>query len=233
MLNTNKYISFDNLVYIILCNIPNTNNDITYLEENYCFKSCDPYIVVLQKLENTITNENRQNILDYKCAKFRANYMKTILIIHKYNGTLVEETQNTYYINKLITYKVGEIVNVDNFYEYPFDKVCGAGIHYFRSIKPAYFLEFDIKKYTDYSGIYLVYYDSGLIKEINNIKNGKLNGEYIDHFDDGTIRITCNYIDGQLDGELKKYYPNGKLAYCYLYHNNILTKIIEENDYIS
>ena len=53
--------------------------------ESYVFKSCqEVWIAVLQKLEDTITNEDREDIVDIRFAKCRANKMKVIDIVHKH-----------------------------------------------------------------------------------------------------------------------------------------------------
>ena len=59
-----------------------------YNDSSYVFKSCSrDWIVVLQKLPDTITNESR-SVVDLNCAKFRANKLFVVDIIHKFYQTI-------------------------------------------------------------------------------------------------------------------------------------------------
>ena len=56
---------------------------IHYVDDpKYVFKSCGNYVVVLEKLPDTITNELRTTY-DPRYSKYRANKLKTVLIFYK------------------------------------------------------------------------------------------------------------------------------------------------------
>ena len=54
------------------------------VDPKYVFKSCGNYIVVLQKLLDTITNESRSDVSNAMYANYRANKLRVILIINKF-----------------------------------------------------------------------------------------------------------------------------------------------------
>ena len=103
-------------------------------DPKYVYKSCGNYIVVLEKLIDTITNELRTNITDPKYAKYRANKLKTILIINKFDPLdVIMEIENSFYAKKVV-YRTGEIIEIDD-YDYDANEVCTRGIHYFKTIE--------------------------------------------------------------------------------------------------
>lgn len=113
-------------------------------DKDYVFKSCcREWIVVMEKLPDTITNETRTNIDDVLIEKYRANKLRVLLIFNKFDPTETKmEIFNSVYSKKKIKYKVGHIVSVNDFDNYDYI-VCGAGIHYFKSIIPAFSYELD------------------------------------------------------------------------------------------
>ena len=158
--------------------------DLTYIDQliNYCnglhsdasfvFKSCQKeWIVILQKINNTITNESRTNVIDHIYAKFRGNHFLVVDIINKFDiNKHIDEITNSYYAYDIINYKKGEIVKSNSFDE-DLINVCSNGIHYFKSIEPAF------------------YYEVGGLKNKNGI--------YKEWYDNGQIKLKCNYIDGE------------------------------------
>ena len=69
-------------------------------DKKYVYKICGDYIVVLEKLPDTITNENRSNISqidDNKLyAKYRANKLLVKQIINKYDLTECEKVMSKF-----------------------------------------------------------------------------------------------------------------------------------------
>lgn len=125
----------------------------------YVYKSCGEYIVILKKLETTITNEDRTGIVNRKFAAFRANELMTIFIIHKYDlDRQINHIKNTSYKLKHVVYEIGKITTSEN-YEFDKDKIFVAGLHYYVSIDPAYYFDlWDVKLYT---GQYLEWFSCG------------------------------------------------------------------------
>jgi hypothetical protein len=118
-------------------------------DPKYVFKSCynktnkNPFperkwIVVLEKINTTITNENRKNVIDKRFAKFRANELKVIKIINMIKPNFVQNKIKSIYETETTIYKVGKIVK-SNGYDNNEDKICSRGIHYFRTLFRAYF----------------------------------------------------------------------------------------------
>ena len=168
-----------------------------YQNEKKVFKSCDTYIVVLEKLKDTITNEMRKDIFDIKRAQYRGNKFKVIDIISKVGIKNKKEKENQInniqeissdYDSKFV-YRKNEIVKCND-YDTNIVQECSSGIHYYLSWNSAYYHRLDkilLEKDTQYTGKdYLWYY------------NGK-------------ILTETNYVNGKLQGEEKSWHINGKI----------------------
>jgi hypothetical protein len=128
-----------------------------YSDVKYVFKKCIDlgdedndrrWLVVLEKLSDTRTNEKRRGIHDSKFAKFRADKLKVIEIFDVNNLNVDRKSiTNVYTDNKYegyddvifhkIVYTVGDIVYPD-FYDEAIENVCSNGIHYFKSFDTAF-----------------------------------------------------------------------------------------------
>jgi antitoxin component YwqK of YwqJK toxin-antitoxin module len=163
-------------------------------DKKYVYKTCGNYIVVLEKLPDTITNENRFNVSengDNKLyAKYRANKLLVKKIIHKYHLTNCEKVMS----NRChkIEYKINETVYPDKFDD-NLETVCSSGIHYFLNLKPAFYYNLEIRFM---NGEYLSWYDSGELFEKCNYIDGKKIGEYLKWHQNGEIYIKHHYING-------------------------------------
>src|SRR5438128_5301429 len=103
----------------------------------FVFKSCqNDYIVVLQKLDDSKTNEHRKDVVDARYAKFRADRLIVVRIYNKCNGEEIQTITNSVYSKKTITYTCNEIVEVTD-YDEDINKVCSSGIHYFKTEEAA------------------------------------------------------------------------------------------------
>ena len=114
-------------------------------DDMYIFASSyNGWIIVLKKLDNTITNESRTNISVRFCALFRGTNLSVELIFNKYNpSTILDSFMNT--DNKII--KVGEIMSCD--FDTNLENELGNGFQYYISMEPAYYcgLEYASKKW--------------------------------------------------------------------------------------
>lgn len=98
----------------------------------YVYKSNGDYIVTLERLQDTIHNENRQHVVNKHFALHRANKLKVVAIEHKYIcGKTLQEmyyTLHSKFIPNLyslypnnfqkpekVLFKVGEIIQCENF----------------------------------------------------------------------------------------------------------------------
>jgi len=95
------------------------------------YKACRDSIVTLKLLPDSITNENRNDIVDEKYAKFRTN---KALVVSIYDIDLNEEIcEDKSLFDKYFIYQVGKIIETE--YDYDISLVCGKGIHYYNEFK--------------------------------------------------------------------------------------------------
>lgn len=185
---------------------------------NYVYKSCGLYIVVLEKLTDTITNEYL-NCNPY--AKYRGNKFLVKDIIHKFDKNVKNDhIMYSYCCNRMILYKIGKIVMSDNYYYFDCLKEldttrCIHEITYFLKIERAYYHSLEKIK----NGEYLKWNDSGQLIVKCTYVNGFLNGKYLEWYNSGQKRISCNYIgsgllNGLLNGEYLEWYPVSDSTEC-------------------
>lgn len=134
---------------------------------SYVYKLCNnnfygknsqrEWLVIMEKLPDTITNESRTGVINPLCAKFRADKLKVTAIINVNTLCTIDSITNYYsqinhppwriaapiflateYLVLETTYTVGEIA-IPNSFDSNLSKVCTSGIHYFRSIEPAFY----------------------------------------------------------------------------------------------
>lgn len=105
------------------------------------YKSCEQWLVVLAPTENTRTNEERDGIVNRWTAKFRGSEFMVVAIVNKYTpDRMTTVVSNTYYADKTIEYEVGKLVRAED-YDPDLNNVCAAGIHFYLSAAPAFYLE--------------------------------------------------------------------------------------------
>ena len=182
----------------------------------YVFKSCDNYIVVFEKLYDTITNEYRNNVSKYMYAKYRANKLKVILIINKFDPFItIKEIENTSYEDNKIRYEKDKIVEVND-YDMDLNKVCTKGIHYFKTIKQAFYWEL-FKFCPKYTGKLISWYENGNKKEESEYLDGRLAGRFIKYYKNGKKgkkKCEGEYLDDKRIGTWIYYYKSGDIT-CY------------------
>lgn len=182
-----------------------------FIDSDYVFKSCQgAWIVVLEKLSDTLTNETRDNIVEKQYAKYRADKLKVIMIFNKHNPSQTKkEVVNSFYKNLEIIYKVGEIVHSDSF-DSNLNNVCTSGIHYFLNIEPAYYLECEY--WGCFTGKYIQWYDNGQKRQESYRFKGHLHDKYIRWHINGQKDVECEFIDGIHHGKFIRWYPDGQLS---------------------
>ncbi|VBB18994.1 hypothetical protein YASMINEVIRUS_1526, partial [Yasminevirus sp. GU-2018] len=127
-------------------------------DPRYVYKLCSSrWIVILEKLPDTLCNEGRSNVIDMKYAKFRADKLLVVMIFEADKPTTKTQTITTQHKNIKTTYTVGKSV-VPDFYDPRPNEVCSGGIHYFTTVDGAYY-------YRDppngYSGRWFAWNDAG------------------------------------------------------------------------
>lgn len=167
------------------------------------FKSCGlEWIVVLEKLPDTLTNEKRTRVYDHNHSTFRGNKFKVVNIINKFNFQQIKTIQNTYFTANTSTYKIGEITFAD-MYDPNIENISSNGIHYFLTIDTAYYFELD--EHLTYTG------------------------EYMNWYPDGHLRCARRYLNGKKQGngiELNEWYNNIFVNYKYIMETQKVIKLI-------
>lgn len=217
-------------------------------DEKYVFKSCKnqpqtsyhEYIVVMEKLKDTITNEERKDVFDKSYAKFRANRLNVVAILSVVNLSSVTHVMHSWKDSNPVRYEVGKVVECDKFDE-DLNKVCSGGIHYFKTLIPAYYHcnkpEKGHSKYMDWyeDGMqkYEIIFFNGLLngfwKSWNNdghtsvegqYEHGERYGKWIEKYRGGQIKTNVMYKHGKLNGECTEYHENGQERCNGVYVNN-------------
>lgn len=161
--NTNPY--YENAELDILNKIYNRYKNIypNYINDEhgkYVYGSSGDWIIVFEKLPDSVVNENRANVLFPKFAEYVAD---KLLVKFIFNRNDPRET-TTNYISILeccmvVTYKVGDVIKQSDF-----------RLSYYKSVARAYFKEV---MYDGYSGFYIDWHDNGFITEKGHYLYGK------------------------------------------------------------
>jgi antitoxin component YwqK of YwqJK toxin-antitoxin module len=176
-----------------------TINGDYLIDPIYVYKSCAEYIVILERLSDTITNENRNNITnkEYKSfAKYRGNKFLVKDIFHKFDYTNKVSSISSSNFEHKLEYKIGKIIIPDNF-DTNLEKVCSNGIHYFLKLECAFY--YSLNKIQN--GEYLEWYENGQQYIKCTYTDGKLNGEYLEWYENGQQYKKCTYTDNERNGE--------------------------------
>jgi hypothetical protein len=212
-----------------------------YKDPSFVFKRCSShFIIVLQKLKDEIdedetngkndetitekfkfkSNEMRENVYDKSFAKFRCNGgLLVIDIINTETNEHIKSHVNMFISSsyaKYTSYEVGKIVFPDSFND-DIDSVCASGIHYFLTLKAAYYYD-----HIEKDGKCLRFYNNGLkAAEWINV-NGLYHGIRTDWYLNGKIKSEKEYKNGELT-KLVEFKFNGKLERSVLYADGIMT----------
>jgi hypothetical protein len=123
------------------------------------YKSCAEYVVILDRLLDTITNKNRNNISNKQCkpfAKYRGSKFLVKDIFNKFDSTKnVSSISSSNFKNKL-EYEIEKVIIPDNF-DTNLENVCLNGIHYFLKLECAFY--YSLQKIQ--IGEYLGWHDNG------------------------------------------------------------------------
>jgi len=175
----------------------------------YLFKSCGKkWIVILEKLDDTITNQHRLPLDDpnRQFAKYRADKLMVVNIIHKFNpNKTINKISNSYHKNHTVEYIKGNTV-IPNSFDQDMDKVCSSGIHFYGRIEPAFYLE--LKKVEN--GKWTQWYDNGQKSLEGEYLNGENNGKWTKWYENGQIESEGEYLNGEINGKYTFWYGNGQ-----------------------
>lgn len=166
-------------------------------DDSYVYKLCNDYLnndesnrwlVIMQKLPDTETNESRSNVVKKEHAGFRANKLKVIKIVDIYDPNNVKNSIISLYGGEFkdkdtlcTIYKTHKIVK-PHLYDENIEIVCSGGIHYFKTLLPAYYFRDIPINYT---------------------------GQWIKWYGNGQKEVECYYLNGSIDGLYISYWPDG------------------------
>lgn len=174
------------------------------------------WLIILKRTPATKTNELRKDVEDETYAKFRGSEFLVVQIIDIFNSNkTINSIYNQNYIG--VTYAVDRIVK-PNKYDENIHKVCSNGIHFFKTIKGAYY--YNLKSY-NHTGKYLKYHDNGLTFVESTFIKGKLNGVSTKYYENGKKHRECTYIDDKINGSYFLFHPNGVLRMEGVYVNGL------------
>lgn len=175
--------------------------------------NCENWLVVMKKLEDTTkaeptqtkTNENRSNVIDENYAKFRADKLKVVEIINVDNPKITRDKivnkfkfdyDMTLSVNNETIYEVDKITEC-KYYDDDIDVVCSHGIHYFKTLVPAFYLRVPPANYT---GVWIKWYDNGAKMFECCLQDGELSGLFTEFFDNKQIMSEGYYLNGLKTG---------------------------------
>jgi antitoxin component YwqK of YwqJK toxin-antitoxin module len=216
----------------MLSNVVYTMSEVKDVREVY--KSCQGWLVTLSFLEDTITNLDRDGVVDPMYAKFRGNKFWVTKIEDKLDPTITTDSVvNSYYNRSSLTYQVNTIVEVPD-YNYNSNVICTTGIHFFLSKEPAYHYEPIVDaegrihgpyiswtsngvKYNEMfyehgmkEGAYVTYFETNGNKRCEaTYKHNKEHGRYAEYRQNGALSLECNYENGELQGHYVRYGISG------------------------
>lgn len=184
------------------------------------YKSAFAYIITLELLKDSKTNESR-NVTDRNYAKFRTNKAKVISIEHCITKKKFKSVRSK--TTKFFRYQVGNIVHVPD-YSSDINEICAPGIHYYITYDAAYQQAIASYNYIDYE---TPFEDSSSSVTLSQTHYVRYTGPLNDYFNDGTVQSKCNYKNGKLSGICSFYFPNGDIKRtCYYSDDNILTECV-------
>lgn len=132
----------------------------------YVYGCADDWIIIYEKMESTINNENRENIICDKFAEYTADQLKIILIINKFcPHNIVNSLMSYPEIYSIINYNTGDIIKNDKF-----------RLTYYKSVLVPYFYGIMNRKNCNYTGFFISWYDNGFVSEKGNYINGEKDG---------------------------------------------------------
>lgn len=174
----------------------------------YVYKSHEiDWILILKKLDDTITNELTHNSVYSETSKYRANKLQFVDMFHKFDNTIKNEN---------ISYYIGTNITSNNF---P-NALDTSGIQYYKTIAPAFFDQITENKISlmKFTGSFFRFHDNGVVLTFGHYKNGLKFGLWKEYFINGCPRSKGTYKKNLQHGKWTYYYTNGNyetIGFCY------------------
>ena len=200
-------------------------------QDNIRYKACVDSIVVLRLLPDSLTNEDRTDVLDHRFAKFRTN-MAMVEDIRRINSEdqwnqfkpldeLEQLDEASSLHRKSFKYIRGEKVS-ESSYNPDSEIVCTQGIHYFKTVEAAlswYERHHKTRCNAKANGAYRFYSHDGSIFCLTEVENGAI--VKIENYNDiGQLSSICHYKYLCLNGEFIELYDNGQVMISGTYAHN-------------
>lgn len=189
-----------------------------YINSKYLYKKCIDcedqdksriWLIILEKLIDSKTNEKRKNVANKKYAKFRANKLNIVEIIN-INSPDITKTQITHKCgDSKVIYKVGSTI-CSSHYDENIEHVRTNGVHYFKTIDCAYFYK-DIP--IDHSGPIYNWYNDGRKAYEGYYLEGIKTGKWIFWYGNGDVKCQGEYKNGLQEGKWKFWYENKQKSF--------------------
>lgn len=176
-------------------------------DPEYVYKLCSSkYIVVMKKLPETITNEQRDGIVDINHAKCRASVLEVILIVNIYDTNDRPQQILNIFASYRTMYTIGEKAIPHNF-DSILNNVCSGGIHYFKTIETAYMYNKLIS--SNFTGLWTAWYNNGQKSDEGAYIDGRKCGHWMTWHRNGQKESEGEYIKGRQSGHWMDWYDNG------------------------
>lgn len=196
--------------------IPN-DNSLSAVLSKYVYKKCinhtnknTQYLVILEKLDDTITNENREYVANTFYATFRADKLKVVAIIdtNEFSNTksCILSSFRINYKCVVTIYEVGEIVYPD-YFDPDINNLYSNGIHYFKTIEPAYYYNRYFQE--NYTGLHRCWTDNGSLICEGQYLNGLRSETWTHYYSDGKKLSEGSYLESEESGKWFSWYNNG------------------------
>jgi len=183
------------------------------------YKAGKNSIITLELLLESKTNEGRDDVVDPNFAKFRTNKAKVISIVNPQTNDTMDKDCSDY--DRSFKYTVGQVVD-ESEYDDNINKICAAGIHYFKTYEAALSYYWGLFMWhTDVlpDGAYIFYHDNGKEECRLSYANEMLEGEYVMWYKDGTKSLKYNYKNNKFHGKCTEWHANGSKIQEYNFEN--------------
>jgi antitoxin component YwqK of YwqJK toxin-antitoxin module len=173
----------------------------------------------MRKLDDTLTNENREDIEDPNHALFRADKLFIVSIFNMNDSEKVIESiedfnkyisDSFYYskekqdIEKSENFSIGKI-KISDYYDQDIEStVFSHGIHYYKTLETVFYNRTDLNDIM-YTGKFMSWYPNGSIKIEGNYDAGYKVGNWIEYYENGNIKSEKEYSFDVLDGKYIEY----------------------------
>lgn len=191
-----------------------------YQGHGYVFTSSKWYnVIVLERTPNTITNEDRKNVIDKDYATFKGNRFIVKDIINTVDLDVKETCVMLWNIraDTYRKYEIGKVVYVDKYDEC---KLYSDSIEYTISYLPAYYYLLSYVRYIPDTEYRTWHWINGVLCSKYECQNGVFDGKYQKYDVSGMLEEEGTYSDGVLHG-IRTKYENGIKTFECNYINNI------------